>query len=73
MLRFSTVSFLPRPMHLVKTWMLPVLFFFVFARHDFPFFFFVVGPCPLAYFHFAVVGSFLLIGVFFSTNIFAAT
>ena len=72
MSRFSIVSFPPRLMRLVTTWMLPALFRFVFPEVLPPFLLLLLDfPCPLAYFPF-VVGPFLLLGALVPTTDVAA-
>ena len=71
MSRFSIVSFPPRLMRLVATWMLSALFLFVF-REALPHFLLLLdSTCPLAYFIF-VVGPFLILGVLLPTTDVAA-
>ena len=62
MSRFSIVSFPPRLMRLVTTWMLSVLFLFVFREALPPFLLLLDSSCPLACFIF-VVGPFFILGV----------
>ena len=67
MSRSSIVSFPPRSMRLVTTWMLSALFRFVFREALPPFLLLLDIPCPLAYFTF-VVGPFFLLGVLLPTT-----
>ena len=71
MSRFSIVSFPPRLMRLVTTWMLSALFPFVFREALPPFLLLLESPCPLTYFPFNV-GPLLILGVLLPTTDVAA-